>query len=318
MRQFQVTVGAWLERCFGPTIAHDRAERTHRFTEEALELAQATGCSKSEVLQLVDYVYGREVGAVSQEVGGVMVTLAALCYARRFSLAEAAYTELHRIHEPSVMERIRLKQAAKPKVGPLPAETQADKEDAAFEAWVERNCPSGDVTQVQDQWEASAEYLELQPEPRAPGWIGCGECDVAFPCHNGKQYCLRLHEPPTPWMLNLHNLTKKPTMTNTPEQHSRLIEAYRRERTNTQVTQAPIQTKAMRLASSDTPGEVRYALVDVTLDYSTAGLKVDVARAHLDESIPNRQKRRTELAFKSLAEGVEELRTWLRGSGYDV
>ena len=107
-------------------------------------------------------------------------------------------------------------------------------------------------------------------------------------------------------------------MTNTPEQHSRLIEAYRRERTNTQVTQAPIPTKAMRLASSDTPGEVRYALVDVTLDYSTAGLKVDVARAHLDESIPNRQKRRTELAFKSLTEGVEELRTWLRGSGYDV
>lgn len=177
MRQFQVTVGAWLERCFGPAIAHDRAERTHRFTEEALELAQATGCSKSEVLQLVDYVYSRPVGDVQQEVGGVTVTLAALCYARRFSLAEAAYAELHRIHQPSVMARIAAKQAAKPKVGPLPAETQADKETSAFEAWVERNCPSGDVTQVQDQWEASAEYLELQPEPRAPGWrcFHCGE-----------------------------------------------------------------------------------------------------------------------------------------------
>ena len=35
-----------------------------------------------------------------------------------------------------------------------------------------------------------------QPEPMA--WTGCGECDVAFPCHMGKQYCLRLHEPPVP------------------------------------------------------------------------------------------------------------------------
>lgn len=24
-------------------------------------------------------------------------------------------------------------------------------------------------------------------------WAGCGECDVAFLCHNGKQHCIRLH-----------------------------------------------------------------------------------------------------------------------------
>lgn len=26
-------------------------------------------------------------------------------------------------------------------------------------------------------------------------WIGCGECDVAFPCHNG---CERCHRNPAP------------------------------------------------------------------------------------------------------------------------
>ena len=26
-------------------------------------------------------------------------------------------------------------------------------------------------------------------------WVGCGECDPAFPCYNGEQFCFRLHEP---------------------------------------------------------------------------------------------------------------------------
>mgnify|MGYP006958842284 CR=1 FL=1 len=59
--------------------ASDKAERSHRFLEEALELVQACGCSASEAHQLVDYVFGRAVGHASQEAGGVMVTLAALC-----------------------------------------------------------------------------------------------------------------------------------------------------------------------------------------------------------------------------------------------
>jgi hypothetical protein len=68
----------WLKRCFGEVIASDIAERNHRFLEEALELVQSLGCTKSEALQLVDYVYGRNVGQVRQEIGGVMVTLSAL------------------------------------------------------------------------------------------------------------------------------------------------------------------------------------------------------------------------------------------------
>lgn len=99
-------------------IAGDPVERNHRFVEEALELAQACGCSASEAHQLVDYVYGRPVGEKAQEVGGVMVTLAALCLAQGLDMHEAGEIELARIW--TKVEAIRAKQAAKPKHSPLP------------------------------------------------------------------------------------------------------------------------------------------------------------------------------------------------------
>ena len=116
---FQDRVQPWLMACFGPMIAGDREERNHRFLEEALELVQACGCSASEAHQLVDYVYGRPVGEPAQEVGGVMVTLAALCLANDLDMHGAGETELARIW--TKVEQIRAKQAAKPKHSPLPA-----------------------------------------------------------------------------------------------------------------------------------------------------------------------------------------------------
>ena len=49
-------------------------------------------------------------------------------------------------------------------------------EQAAFEVWLHRVCPSGDVTEVQRQWEASrelAEWLESQAKPVQPSdpWL---------------------------------------------------------------------------------------------------------------------------------------------------
>lgn len=116
--QFQVR--NWLDACFGAEIANDRQERNHRFIEEAIELVQACGCTRAEVLQLVDYVYARPAGEIRQEVGGVMVTLVALCLANRQSLDRAAIDEVARIWEK--IDQIRAKQAAKPKFSPLPAE----------------------------------------------------------------------------------------------------------------------------------------------------------------------------------------------------
>jgi hypothetical protein len=115
---FQQRVQPWLMACFGEMIAGDREERNHRFLEEALELVQACGCSASEAHQLVDYVYGRPVGELHQEIGGVMVTLAALCLANDADMHAAGWVELDRIW--CKVEAIRAKQAAKPKHSPLP------------------------------------------------------------------------------------------------------------------------------------------------------------------------------------------------------
>jgi hypothetical protein len=115
---FQERVLPWLIACFGEKIASDKEERNHRFLEEALELVQACGCTASEAHQLVDYVYGRDVGEPAQEVGGVMVTLAALCLANHLEMHENGETELARIW--TKVEVIRAKQAAKPKHSPLP------------------------------------------------------------------------------------------------------------------------------------------------------------------------------------------------------
>lgn len=117
----QPRVQPWLMECFGAMIAGDREERNHRFLEEALELVQACGCTASEAHQLVDYTFGRPVGEAAQEVGGVMITLAALCLANGLDMHEAGEAELARIW--TMVEKIRAKQAAKPKHSPLPEAT---------------------------------------------------------------------------------------------------------------------------------------------------------------------------------------------------
>jgi hypothetical protein len=115
----QHRVQPWMMECFGPTISADKQERNHRFLEESLELVQACGATSSEAHQLVDYVYGRPVGDRFQEVGGVMITLAALCLANDLDMHQAGEVELARIW--TKVEQIRAKQATKPKHSPLPA-----------------------------------------------------------------------------------------------------------------------------------------------------------------------------------------------------
>ena len=119
-KTFQVRTHEWATECFGEATARDVRERNHRFVEEALELAQSCGMTAEDGHRLVDYVFGRSVGEKAQEVGGTMVTLAALCTAHDIDMMDAAETELSRITSPSVMERVRAKHKAKPRFGPLP------------------------------------------------------------------------------------------------------------------------------------------------------------------------------------------------------
>lgn len=117
---FQSRVAPWMRDTFGPEISADKVERNDRFIEEALELVQAGGMTRDRVLALVDYTYGRPTGHLPQEVGGVMVTLAALCLAQGVDMHAEGETELARISTPEMMKKIRAKQASKPRGSALP------------------------------------------------------------------------------------------------------------------------------------------------------------------------------------------------------
>ncbi|AJX60050.1 hypothetical protein [Burkholderia pseudomallei] len=117
---FMKRVQSWMLECFGAEISADVLERNHRFFEEAGELVQACGMTREEAHALVDYTWSRPAGEPTQEVGGVMVTLAAHCLANGIDMHAAGETELARINVPETITKIRAKQAAKPKHSPLP------------------------------------------------------------------------------------------------------------------------------------------------------------------------------------------------------
>jgi hypothetical protein len=121
--RFQGRVRKFLVACFGMEASLDRVERNHRFFEEATELVQACGMTREECHQLVDYVFARPIGEPTQETGGVMVTLAALCSANDMAMEACGERELARVL--SRIEAIRAKQAAKPKFSPLPGAASA-------------------------------------------------------------------------------------------------------------------------------------------------------------------------------------------------
>lgn len=128
---FQQGVDQWMDVCFGEAIKADRVERCDRFIEEALEFVQSVGYSAERAHALVDYVFNRDIGEVNQEVGGVMVTLAAACNTVGVDMQKAAETELARVW--TKVEAIRAKQAAKPTGSALPVATTPPEPVAEIE-----------------------------------------------------------------------------------------------------------------------------------------------------------------------------------------
>jgi len=122
LSDYQSSVEKWCLDCFGEEIATNTLERCFRFIEEALELVQSLGVTKEQVLSSVDYTFNRPSGETTQEVGGVMVTLAALCSAGKLNLENSAIQELERIILPENIEKIRRKHFNKPKevLSPIP------------------------------------------------------------------------------------------------------------------------------------------------------------------------------------------------------
>lgn len=125
MSSFQKRVSDWMLECFGPEISDDRLERADRFIEEALELAQTIpGFTADRAHVLVDYVFRRPVGERGQELGGTMVTLAALCNTYHLCIEEEASRELARVW--TKVDIIRAKQASKPNGSALPVDLRCD------------------------------------------------------------------------------------------------------------------------------------------------------------------------------------------------
>ena len=125
---FQERVDPWMQACFGAEISADKLERGDRLLEEVLELLQSGDYPSERIAALTKYVWSREIGEPAQEVGGVMVTLAAYCLAHGLNMHTAGETELTRIW--TEVDKIRAKQAAKPKGSALP------------QAWPESNTPT--------------------------------------------------------------------------------------------------------------------------------------------------------------------------------
>lgn len=123
----QRRVGLWIVNTFGEAVALDPIERNYRFLEEALELVQSRGMTKAEAHALVDYVFDRDQGDVNQEVGGVMITLAALCHVAKIHMDAEGDREFARINRPEVIEKIRRKQATKKRYSPLPGVEDASR-----------------------------------------------------------------------------------------------------------------------------------------------------------------------------------------------
>jgi NTP pyrophosphatase (non-canonical NTP hydrolase) len=110
---FQEQVFPWTRKVFGTEVATHKPTRLFRFIEEAVELVQAGGATRDQVMAVVDYVFNRPVGEVKQEVGGVMVTLAALCNAFDVNMNAEGTAELERVQSEEMIEKIRKKQQSK-------------------------------------------------------------------------------------------------------------------------------------------------------------------------------------------------------------
>lgn len=127
-RPLQERVGDWMQECFGPEISADKLERGDRLLEEVYELLQSGDYPVDRVAALRDYVWGREKGEPFQEVGGVMITLAAYCLAHGLDMDKAGEAEADRITRPEVVKKIRAKQAAKPVGSALPVDNGSETE----------------------------------------------------------------------------------------------------------------------------------------------------------------------------------------------
>ena len=102
---------------WGAEILHEKRERALRFLEEALELVQATGLYKDDVIRQMHYTYDRPVGKVEEELGQTQFTFFALAACHDIDSYEA-FQEVYRIAcTPERIEKVKAKNILKREAG---------------------------------------------------------------------------------------------------------------------------------------------------------------------------------------------------------
>jgi hypothetical protein len=90
MRFIEKVCIQWMQLAFGNQQLTSVEHRALRFTEEAIEAAQAAGLDRAVVHRLVDFMYDRAPGLLVQEIGGCWVTLLGLAHAHQANIYHTA------------------------------------------------------------------------------------------------------------------------------------------------------------------------------------------------------------------------------------
>lgn len=101
--------------------------RSMRLLEEALELAQAEDVTRQDAETILAQVYAKPKGYSYNELGGVLVTMAAYAGTQRWDLENVFMLEFTRIMDPVVMERVRNRNLSGDKIGFHPEESPQQK-----------------------------------------------------------------------------------------------------------------------------------------------------------------------------------------------
>ncbi len=100
----QRSAATWAAISFGASNATSASQRALKFLEEAVELYQAAGGDLATGHRLLDFVFGRPVGEIEQELGGAGLTLLLLANAAGLSADDAERLELDRVLSKSASD----------------------------------------------------------------------------------------------------------------------------------------------------------------------------------------------------------------------
>ena len=104
---------AWGLKALGIETIMSPKERGLRHAEEAIELAQALGVTKTKMTALVKQVYDKAPGDPEQEVAGSLFTLYVACDVLKIDPEVALRDEIVRVDTPEMIAKCLAKQASK-------------------------------------------------------------------------------------------------------------------------------------------------------------------------------------------------------------